>query len=183
MAARWRGMGGTSAAEQPEPARVEHRVTWAGVDLSSFPERRVGAASPSHLVEVSGSRSFQPIRSRVNSTPRSSAGCCAHGTSTVQLSVRREGVVALKDQRRELRLSRADEDLLVEAASLSGVSVSEFLLDRALPDAEQMVTGHRTITLNQDAYRRFLAALDAPPSPPGGLLEQARKARPLKHAD
>jgi uncharacterized protein (DUF1778 family) len=91
--------------------------------------------------------------------------------------------VALKDQRRELRLSRADEDLLVEAASLSGVSVSEFLLDRALPDAEQMVTGHRTITLNQDAYRRFLAALDAPPSPPGGLLEQARKARPLKHAD
>ncbi len=91
--------------------------------------------------------------------------------------------MALKDQRREVRLSRADEDLLVEAAGLSGVSVTEFLLDRALPDAEQVVSDHRTITLNEAAYQRFLHALDGPMSPPEGLLEQARKARPLKHAD
>ncbi len=90
--------------------------------------------------------------------------------------------MALKDQRREVRLSRSDEDLLVEAAGLSGVSVSEFLLDRALPEAEQVVRDHRTITLNEADYQRFLRTLDAPISRPERLLEQAHKARPLEHS-
>jgi len=91
--------------------------------------------------------------------------------------------VALKDRRREVRLSAKDEDLIVEAASLVGVSVTEFLLDRALSDAEQIVGEHHTIQLGETAYARFLEALDLPVSVPPALLEQAAQARPLEHLD
>jgi uncharacterized protein (DUF1778 family) len=91
--------------------------------------------------------------------------------------------MATKDQRRELRLSADDDELITEAAGLLGVSVSEFLLERAVADAEAIVEAHRTVRLNQDSYRRFLAALDAPIAPLGPLIEQIRKARTLKHAE
>ena len=88
-----------------------------------------------------------------------------------------------KDQRRELRLSSADDDLIAEAAGLVGMSVSEFLLDRAVADAQEIVESHHTLRLDDDAYRRFLAALDAPATSVPALVEQLRKARPLKHVD
>jgi uncharacterized protein (DUF1778 family) len=87
----------------------------------------------------------------------------------------------MKDRRRELRLSSREDDVIVEAAGLLGVSVSEFLLDRAVADAEETVAAHRTIELEADAYGRFLAILDGPPAPAKELIEQVRKARPLKH--
>lgn len=90
--------------------------------------------------------------------------------------------MALKDRRREVRLSGNDEDLIVEAAGISGLSVTEFLLDRALPDAEQIVRNHRTIELNEAAYAKFLEALDEPPARPAQLLDQASKARRIGHA-
>jgi uncharacterized protein (DUF1778 family) len=91
--------------------------------------------------------------------------------------------MATKDQRRELRLSSTDDDLITEAAGLMGVSVSEFLLNRAVADAEAIVDAHRTIRLNQESFDRFLAALDGPATPIPKLLAQIRKSQPLKHAD
>jgi uncharacterized protein (DUF1778 family) len=88
-----------------------------------------------------------------------------------------------KDQRRELRLSSSDDDLITEAAGLLGISVSEFLLVRAVADAEAIVEAHRTIRLQEAHYDRFLAVLDAPPRPRPKLLEQIRKSRTLKHVD
>ena len=88
-----------------------------------------------------------------------------------------------KDHRRELRLSSRDDDLIIEAAGIVGVSVSQFLLDRAVSDAEGIVEAHRTVLLHGSAYDRFLAALDAPAEPVGPLVAQLRKARSLKHVD
>lgn len=88
-----------------------------------------------------------------------------------------------KDHRRELRLSSSDDDLITEAAGLLGLSVSEFLLGRAVADAEAIVDAHRTVRLQQESYGRFLLALDAPPRPVAKLVDQIRKSRPLKHAD
>jgi uncharacterized protein (DUF1778 family) len=88
-----------------------------------------------------------------------------------------------KDQRRELRLSSSDDDLITEAAGLVGMSVSEFLLGRAVADAEAIVDAHRTIRLQEEDYDRFLAALDAPPQKLPKLREQIRKSRALKHVD
>ncbi|HUY63750.1 MAG TPA: DUF1778 domain-containing protein [Acidimicrobiales bacterium] len=88
-----------------------------------------------------------------------------------------------KDRRRELRLSSHDDDLIAEAAGLCGVSVSEFLLNRAVADAEVIVATHHTVRLNSAAYEKFLAALDAPAQPVPALVAQIRKAKPLKHVD
>jgi uncharacterized protein (DUF1778 family) len=88
-----------------------------------------------------------------------------------------------KDKRREIRISANDDDLLAEAAGLAGVSVSEFLLDRALSDAADLVEAHRTIRLADEDHDRFLDALDGPVRPPEELMAQARQARRLKRAD
>ena len=89
----------------------------------------------------------------------------------------------LKDKRREVRISSADDDLLAEAAGLAGVTVSEFLLDRALSDAADLVEAHHSITLGSERFEKFMAALDAPTPVPGALLDQVRRARSLKSID
>lgn len=91
--------------------------------------------------------------------------------------------MTVKDRRREVRISAEDDDLLAEAAGLAGVSVSEFLLERALSDAAALVEAHRTIRLSGESYEAFLQALDAPAQPPKQLVAQSRRARRLKRAD
>jgi uncharacterized protein (DUF1778 family) len=90
--------------------------------------------------------------------------------------------MSTKDHRRELRLSSSDDDLITEAAGLLGMTVSEFLLGRAVAEAETIVDTHRSVRLQRASYDRFLAALDAPPKPVSKLVEQIRKSRALKHA-
>ncbi len=89
----------------------------------------------------------------------------------------------MKDRRREVRLSSREDDLIVEAAGLVGVSASEFLLDRAIADARATVEGHHAISLTADDHARFIAALDRPCPPPQDLVDQIRKARVLKQVD
>ncbi len=91
--------------------------------------------------------------------------------------------MTVKDKRREVRISADDDDLLAEAAGLAGVSVSEFLLDRAIPDAATVVDAHHAIQLAEDDHERFLNALDGPVRPPKELVAQARRARRLKRVD
>jgi uncharacterized protein (DUF1778 family) len=87
--------------------------------------------------------------------------------------------MTVKDRRREVRISTEDDDLLTEAAGLTGVSVTEFLLDRAVSDATDVVATHRTIALGDADYKRFLAALDSPVQTVKELHAQVRKARRL----
>ena len=94
----------------------------------------------------------------------------------------RKGITAMtaKSSRRELRLSSQDDDLLVEAACLTGMTVSEFMLSRAVHDAEAVVAEHHTIKLGKDAYHRFLEALDQSTSVIPELEVQVRNSRKLK---
>jgi uncharacterized protein (DUF1778 family) len=89
----------------------------------------------------------------------------------------------MKDRRRELRLTTKDDDLLIEAAGLQGVSVTEFMLNTAVADAENIVAAHHTIELGAQTYKDFLAALDGPALAPPELVSQFRKANQLKHRD
>ena len=91
--------------------------------------------------------------------------------------------MSLKDRRREFRLSSSDDDVLAEAAGLIGVSVSEFVLERAVADAQAIVEAHRTIPLAPEPLATFLAALDAPTRPPAKLAAQVAKSRRLKRVD
>ena len=89
----------------------------------------------------------------------------------------------VKDNRRGVRISADDDDLLAEAAGMTGVSVSEFLLNRAIADAATVVDAHHAIQLAEDDHERFLKALDGPVRPPKELVAQARRARRLKRVD
>ncbi|HVT78304.1 MAG TPA: DUF1778 domain-containing protein [Acidimicrobiales bacterium] len=91
--------------------------------------------------------------------------------------------MSVKDRRREFRLTSSDDDVLAEAAGLTGMTVSEFVLGRAVADAEAIVDAHRTIALAPPALADFIAALDAPARPPAALVAQAKKARRLKRVD
>jgi len=91
--------------------------------------------------------------------------------------------MTIEDKRREIRISADDDDLLAEAAGLTGVPVSEFLLDRAIADAATIVDARRAIQLAADDHEQFLKALDGPVRPPKELVAQARRARRLKRVD
>jgi uncharacterized protein (DUF1778 family) len=85
-----------------------------------------------------------------------------------------------KTNRREIRLTARDDDLITEAAGLAGLTVTEFLLDKAVADAEALVDAHHAIRLQSEAYDQFLKALDSPPVPIAELVEQIHKSRPLE---
>jgi uncharacterized protein (DUF1778 family) len=74
-------------------------------------------------------------------------------------------------------LSADDEQLILEAAALSGTTFTGFVLDEAVARAREIVDSHRSIRLPDDAYTRFLDALDAPPEPNAALVELAERAR------
>lgn len=82
-----------------------------------------------------------------------------------------------KDRRREFRLSAEDERLIGEAAALSGMSFTGFVLGEAVGRAREIVEAHRTITLPADTYQRFLEAFDAPPERNPALVELALRAK------
>jgi uncharacterized protein (DUF1778 family) len=86
-------------------------------------------------------------------------------------------MVTTKDRRREVRLSAEDEQLISEAAALTGTTFSGFVLDEAIARAREVIDAHRTIRLPDDAYRRFLEALDAPPESNPALAELAKRAK------
>jgi len=66
-------------------------------------------------------------------------------------------------ERLELRLSRAAKQTLQAAANAERKSVSEFVLDTALSEAEGRLADRRVFSLDGKKWQAFVAALDAPP--------------------
>ena len=73
--------------------------------------------------------------------------------------VEEEGITT-KTIRREIRRTASGDDLITEADGLVGVTIAEFLVIRAVADAEVIIDSHHSIRLHLDAYDRFLKALD-----------------------
>jgi len=71
-----------------------------------------------------------------------------------------------KVKRRAVRISSADDDLLVEAAGVLGVSVTEFIVNCARANAATVVQVRRWVNVDDVAFDRFLQVLDAPVVPP-----------------
>jgi len=68
-----------------------------------------------------------------------------------------------RTEKLDLRLTRAAKDTLQAAASAERKSVSEFVLDTALSEAEARLPDRRVFTLDAKSWDAFVAALDAPP--------------------
>ena len=64
---------------------------------------------------------------------------------------------------------------MIEAAGITGVRVSEFLLTKAIQDADEFVEQHCSIGLDSESYSRFLATLDRSASAPAELVTQLGK--------
>jgi uncharacterized protein (DUF1778 family) len=85
-----------------------------------------------------------------------------------------EGVVAVKSDRLEARVSPEQRARLELAAAISGTSVSAFVVDAAVERAEELVAGHISTTLPADYFDRLLSAIDTPDRAPT-LAKAARR--------
>lgn len=61
-----------------------------------------------------------------------------------------------KEERIFLRASAEEKDLLARAASTHGLSLSEFILERALEDAKDALLDQRIWQLTDEQYSAFL---------------------------
>ncbi|MEA5118017.1 MAG: DUF1778 domain-containing protein [Propionicimonas sp.] len=67
-----------------------------------------------------------------------------------------------KDARLDLRLPKDTRALIVEAAALSGASLTDYVLNLVVPAARRDVLESRTIRLSREAWDDFLDILDRP---------------------
>lgn len=70
---------------------------------------------------------------------------------------------ASRTEKLDLRLSKAAKQTLQAAATAAHKSVSEFVLESALIEAEERLADRRLFTLDAAQWDAFVAALDAPP--------------------
>jgi uncharacterized protein (DUF1778 family) len=68
-----------------------------------------------------------------------------------------------RTEKLDIRLSRAAKKTLQAAATAERKSVSEFVLDAALGEAEERLADRRIFTVDAKRWDAFVAALDAPP--------------------
>jgi uncharacterized protein (DUF1778 family) len=62
-----------------------------------------------------------------------------------------------------IRAQRRQRDLIDQAAELLGKTRSDFMLETACREAEDVLLDQRIFTLEPEAFRKFQAMLDAPP--------------------
>ncbi|MBI3851522.1 MAG: DUF1778 domain-containing protein [Verrucomicrobia bacterium] len=77
--------------------------------------------------------------------------------------------------RLEARVSPELKELLLDAAAMRGVTLSDFLINSAHDAAVQTVEQHKLIRLNREASIQFANALLRPPKPNARLRAAARR--------
>jgi len=79
-----------------------------------------------------------------------------------------------KNDRIDFRVSSNTKTLLARAAELSGLKMSQFVIEAATERAQEVVTQHDQIELDDQARDAFLQALLAPPAPNAALRRAAK---------
>ena len=118
-------------------------------------EDRSGAVSP-QLAEVRGDFTCGQI------TDRSYSGYMA-------------AQVSAKEDRIELRVNRRQKALIEEAASLNGMSLSSYMLEKALKSARNEIQEAEIIRLSDRDRDAFLKALDGANRPNSTLKRAAKR--------
>jgi uncharacterized protein (DUF1778 family) len=73
------------------------------------------------------------------------------------------GVVTRKETRLSIRATPESKELLERAAKKENKNLSDFVLENALSAAEAIVADDANFSLNKKQWKKFVAALDAPP--------------------
>ena len=69
-----------------------------------------------------------------------------------------------KSERVDLRMTPSAKQTLMQAASATNKTLTEFLLDSGLRAAYDTLADRRTFVLDERRWTEFMAALDAPPT-------------------
>lgn len=88
--------------------------------------------------------------------------------------------MAVKTDRVEARLSPDDRERIEQAASVTGVSVSAFMVDAAVERADEIIAAATTTVVPADYFDALLEALDEP-EPAPRLARAAKRARRTAH--
>ena len=86
-----------------------------------------------------------------------------------------DAAAARKDDLIQIRASAATKAILNRAAALRGQKLSEFMLDSARARAEETILDQRLFALDDEAYKTFLAMLDAPAKPDRALRARMKR--------
>jgi uncharacterized protein (DUF1778 family) len=70
-----------------------------------------------------------------------------------------------RDRAINIRASRRQRDLIDQAAQVLGKSRSDFMLETACREAEDVLLDRTYFRLDSDAFARFTELLDNPPPP------------------
>ena len=73
------------------------------------------------------------------------------------------GAVPRKETRLSIRATWESKELLEKAAKKENKNLSDFVLENALSAAEAIVADDSNFSLTDKQWKRFVAALDAPP--------------------
>lgn len=82
-----------------------------------------------------------------------------------------------RDDRIELRASREEKRLLAAAAAYQRLDLTTFVMQTALPVAEEVVARYERIRLSARDGRRVLDLLENPPKPTVALRAAAKRFR------
>lgn len=85
---------------------------------------------------------------------------------------------SLRDQPINIRASRRQRDLIDQAAESLGKSRSDFMLETACREAERVLLDVVLFHLDDEAFTRFQALLDAPPAPSDALRDLLQHKAP-----
>ena len=85
---------------------------------------------------------------------------------------------ALRDQAINIRATQRQRDLIDQAARALGKNRSDFMLETACREAEDVLLDRRFFQLDPEAFERFTALLDSPPAPTDRLRELLRGKAP-----
>jgi uncharacterized protein (DUF1778 family) len=82
---------------------------------------------------------------------------------------------AARNERLDARVTREEKKTIEEAASLRGISASDFLRMAAKEAALSTIREHETLTLTQNSRRVFVEALLNPPAPNEKAIAAAKR--------
>ena len=80
-----------------------------------------------------------------------------------------------RDDRIELRATKAEKRLLAAAAAYERLDVTSFIMRNVLPAARDVVDRAERIVLSERDTARVLKLLDKPPKPTAALIAAARR--------
>ena len=100
-------------------------------------------------------------------------------TTTQHIRVEFDGgsefLATTKDTRIELRTSSEIKNTLRSASALAGVDMTSFILSAAIQKAQEMITNHNLIYLNESSWNKLNEAIINPRQPSENLQQLMRR--------